>query len=80
MLLRLDKQLIPDIAPFRVAEVEINARTQSRKKPVTEKVNAREAAATSTAPGAVSVSNSSIAPTGTAASSGQLSVEVMDLS
>ena len=80
MLLRLNKQLIPEIASLREAEVEINARTQSRKKAVTDKVNAREAAAAATAPGAVGASNSSIAPTGTAASSGPLSVEVMDLS
>ena len=66
MLLRLNKQLIPEIASLREAEVEINARTQSRKKAVTDKVNAREATV-ATAPGAVGASNSSIAPTGTAA-------------
>ena len=80
MLLRLNKQLIPEIASLREAEVEINARTQSLKKAVTDKVNAREAAAAATAPDAVGASNSSIAPTGTAASSGPLFVEVMDLS
>ena len=80
MLFRLNKNLIPDIASLREAEVEINARTQSWKKSVTDKVNAREAAVGVTAPGAVGASNNSIAPTGTAASSGPLSVEVMDLS
>ena len=80
MLLRLNKKLIPEIASLREAEVEINAHTQSRKKAVTDNVNAREAATGATAPGAVGASNSSIAPTGTADSSGPQSVGVMDLS
>ena len=41
MLLRLNKQLVPELTSLREAEVEINARTQSRKKAVTYKVNAR---------------------------------------
>ena len=75
MLLRLNKQLIPEIASLRDAEGEIFSRTQSRKKAVTDRVHAREAA---TAPGAVGASNSSTAPTGTAASSGP--EDIMDLS
>jgi len=71
MLLRLNKQLIPEIASFRDAEAEINIRTQAREKAVTDEVNAREAAVAATAPGTVSASDSStVAPTGIAASSG----------
>ena len=44
MLLRLNKQLIPEIASLRDAEGEIFSRTQSRKKAVTDRVHAREAA------------------------------------
>ena len=80
MQLRLNKKLIPEIASLREAEVEIISRTQSWKKAVTYKVNAREAAAEATAPGAVGASNSFIAPTGTAAGSGPLSGEVIDMS
>ena len=43
MLLRLNKQLVPELTSLREAEAEINARTQSRKKAVIYKVNAREA-------------------------------------
>ena len=65
LTLRLNKQLISEIASLCEVEVEINA---------------REAAAAATASGAVGASNSSIAPTETATSSGPLSVEVVDLS
>ena len=78
MLLRLNKQLIPEIASLRDAEGEIFSRTQSRKKAVTDRVHPREAATAATAPGAVGASNSSTSPTGTAASSGP--EDIMDLS
>ena len=52
MLLRLNKQLIPEIASLRDAERETFSRTQSRKKAVTDRVHAREAATAATAPGA----------------------------
>ena len=70
MLLRLNKQIIPEIVTFRDSEAEIRARIPRRKNAVTDKVdevNAREAAAIANAPGGVSAPESFTAPTGTAA-------------
>lgn len=53
VLPRLNKLLIPEIASSRHAEAEINARIQALKIPATDKVDARDAAATATAPDAV---------------------------
>ena len=62
MLLRLNKQLIPEIASLCDAEAEINIGALAGKNAVTDK--AREAAATATASGAVGASDSSTTQNG----------------
>lgn len=77
--IKLNKQLMSDVASLRDAEDEIHNRTQARKKAAKYKVNAREAATTANAPHAIGASERSTRPTGTVASSGPRSVEAMDL-
>lgn len=76
MMVRLNKQLIREIASLRNAEIETNTRTLARKEAVTD--NAREVTAAATASDVVGASDISTTPTGITASSGQHSVEAMD--